>query len=120
MSLLRGLSGAAGTPEVHSRGIPAAGDPPFLVDTDRPLGIRFYPVRGAFFLPYGLLQSVSWTQEALILQYATDTVTIAGSGLHALFVELAEHRVSRIHADRANPSDGATTEVTEIARLPCV
>lgn len=118
MSLLRGASGTAGTSE--GRGLPAAGDPAFTLDADRPMGIRFYLTRGAFFLPYGLLQSIEWSQEALVLKYATDTVTLTGSGLHALFVELAEYRVSRIHVSAGGSPQSEMTEVTEILRLSCV
>lgn len=117
MSQLRGTP-ASVLPEARPNRLPAPGDPSFTVDGNRAIGIRFYPARGAFFLPYSLLQSVQWTNESLSLNYTTDTVTIVGSRLHGLFVEIAEHRVNRIHAELAGPSEGNTAEVTEIVRLP--
>ena len=117
MSSLRGtLAGSA--PEGPHNRLPEAGDPAFNVDSSRAVGIRFYPGRGAFFLPYGQLQSVSWAGETLVLSYATDTVTLVGSSLHDLFIELAENRVNRIHAERGGASKGDRVEVTEIIRLP--
>ena len=115
MSLLRGAAGGVPPEARHSR-LPTSGDPAFTVDSNRAVGIRFYPARGAFFLPYALLQSTDWTGEALVLNYATDTVTLVGSGLHELFVEISEHRVNRIHTEIAGTSEG--NEVTEIIRLP--
>ncbi len=117
MSQLRGTP-AAVLPEGQPNRIPAPGDPAFTVDSNRAFGIRFYPARGGFFLPYALLQSVNWTTESLSLNFTTDTVTIVGSRLHGLFVEIAEHRVNRIHAEPAWASEGNAAEVTEIIRLP--
>ncbi len=118
MSLLRGTP-TGGAPDARPNSIPNANDATFTVEPHPAIGIRFYPGRGAFFLPYTLLQSMTWDADNLVLNYAGDTVTLAGAGLHDLFVEIAGHRVSRIHALPPDDSVAADhTAVISISRLP--
>ncbi|MBL9171414.1 MAG: hypothetical protein JNN07_27020 [Verrucomicrobiales bacterium] len=118
MSQLRGSAAQGGVAKKPSPQLPRETDSAFCVDLARPMGIRFYPARGAFFLPYGALQSVEWAQEILMLNYSTDTITIQGGGLHDLFIAIAEQRVSRIHVSLGVATGSNATEVTQITRLP--
>lgn len=60
-------------------------------------GVHFYGLKETFYLSYGSLQAMRLNEESLTLVFATDEVVIAGRGLHALYVALAEQKVKRVH-----------------------
>ena len=95
-------------------------DTAFSSEPNRPPGIRFYQAKDSFFLPYSLLQSLHWRGDTLTIGYVHDDVTLEGQGLHALYVEIAEFRVTRIReqAEDDDASEDGAVQVLKIQRLP--
>jgi hypothetical protein len=93
------------------------GDQSYATD-ERPPGILFYRGRESFFLPYHLLQTMSFRTDEIHLTFAADDLVITGRGLHELYVQLATQRVSRIVAadDRHAAISEAVVLVTSIER----
>lgn len=114
---IRPPAGTAPTPVgVASVGFPVA-DQAYATD-ERPPGILFYRGRESFFLPYHLLQTMSFRADQIHLTFATDDLVITGRGLHELYVQLAAQRVSRIVAadDRHAAISESVVLVTSINR----
>ena len=94
-------------------------DSAFASEPTRPPGIRFYRAKESFFLPYSLLQSMQWRGDKLTLGYVHEDVTLEGQGLHALYVEMAEFRVTRIREQAEDdPSGEGAVRVSKLERLP--
>ena len=64
---------------------------------DMPVGVHFYFLREAVFYSYGLLQSLHLKEEQLVVGFGLEQIVIEGRGLHALYLELAAHRVTSVH-----------------------
>jgi len=60
-------------------------------------GVHFYALKETFYLSYATLQAMRLGEASLTLVFATDEVVIEGRGLHALYVQLAEQKVKRVH-----------------------
>ena len=86
---------------------------------ERSLGVRFYRGRESFFHPYVLLQSLTLKDELLTLAFANAEVTVAGRGLHSLYVHLADQRVAAIveQGERYGAVSEAAVHITKIGRL---
>lgn len=95
------------------------GAEPFLVE-ERPVGIRFYQGRSSFFLPYALLQSMSFSEDTLKLVFANLEVVIGGRGLHEPYVLLASQRIVAIveQGQRYTAVSGGHTHISRIERTP--
>ena len=93
-------------------------DKPFGLG-DHPPGVRFYKGRAGFFHPYALLQSMSYQAELLTLVFVGADVTVAGRGLHGLYVHLAEHQVAWIveQGERYESASDAATHIRQIVEV---
>lgn len=85
-----------------------------------PAGVHFYMAKDAFYFPYAALQTMRFGKDTLTIVFATDEVTIEGHGLHSLYVQLAEHRVKRIHeqGERYESVGEAPVFIRKIQRMP--
>jgi|CZKV01.1.fsa_nt_gi hypothetical protein len=85
---------ALAPPPVTDSGFPGTDQP--CAAEEHPAGILFYHGKLSFFLPYHLLQTMRYEPDKLTLVFATDNVELSGRGLHALYVQLARQKISRI------------------------
>ena len=73
-----------------------------------------------FFLPYHLLQCISFEGERMTLLFAADEIILTGRGLHELYVRLAAQQVSRIveQGVRHAAVSEAPVLIIKIERIP--
>jgi hypothetical protein len=93
-------------------------DKPFGLE-DHPPGIRFYKGRTSFFHPYALLQSMRYQTDLITLSFVDADVTVAGRGLHGLYVHLAEHQVAWIveQGERYESASDAAAHIRQIVEV---
>ena len=59
-----------------------------------------------------------WEGENLLLTFAHDEVMLAGQGLHTLYVELAEFKVTRIREQDDRDAQEGAVHVSRIELVP--
>ena len=89
-----GSGPALAPPPATDSGFPGTDQP--CAAEEHPAGILFYHGKLSFFLPYHLLQTMRYEPDKLTLVFATDNVELSGRALHALYVQLARQKISRI------------------------
>ncbi len=94
-------------------------DQPFTIE-ERPSGIRFYQIKGGFWLPYHTLQCIEFAADKLKLTFITDEVLIFGHGLHELYVRLARQTIGQIieQGERYAEVNEAPVFIARIERAP--
>lgn len=115
--MLRGKPRFNFPPTGGGSGLPPA-DSAYATEPTRPPGIRFYRAKKSFFLPYALLQAMRWEGDKLLLTFTHDEVMLSGQGLHALYLELAEFKVTRIREQDDRDAGEGAVHVSKIELVP--